>query len=302
VPAAGSVAGAETERGTFPPPYAPPHPQTAAPGDAEWQPLGDATLGEIAATSALLFKSVLHPHPKNAFITLHVVALDLRKLRLGWIIGNKDQDNAKLAHAQTPGLIPTADQAETVAVFNGGFQARHGWWGMSSDGVTIVPQKPTGCTFALYADGRVAIAPGAKLSATDEQPKTARQGPPCLLQDGRVHPDLLKGKLKPWAGQNADLKTRRRSAAGLSADGNTLYFAIGTETQALDLAHGLSAVGAAHAVQLDINWAWARFLLAGRREDKPRITSSLLPQALFGKNEFFSRPSERDFFYVMRVQ
>jgi hypothetical protein len=86
----------------------------------------------------------------------------------------------------------------------------------------------------------------------------------------------------------------------MSKDRRILYYAIGNETEAIDLARGLQAVGAHDGMQLDINWAWARLLLVGRVEGKPRLTSSLLPEALYGKSECFAHPSERDFFYVSR--
>jgi hypothetical protein len=299
--ATGGVTQPESAQGTPPAAFAPPFAETQAAGDGEWRPLGDAALGELAALQPYaLFRSTVHPHPRNSFVRMDVVAIDLNQLRLGWVIGSKDEGAGRLASLQTPGLVPAGHQSQTLAVFNGGFQARHGWWGMQSDGITIVPPKSHGCTIALFQDSHVSLAPWHELNGRSSDIKVARQAPPCLLHNDEIHPDLLLGKVKIWAGQNTDLKTRRRSAAGLSSDGKILFFAIGTETQAIDLARGLLAVGAGSAIQLDINWAWARLLVVGRRDDKPRPTSSLLPQALYGKNEFFSRPSERDFFYVWR--
>jgi Phosphodiester glycosidase len=286
----------------FPPlAFTPPFEATAAEGDGQWRPLGDPALSESAAQSPpFVVQAVVHPHKQKRFVSMHVVAIDLTALKLSWVVGSKDLHAEKLAAHQTPGLVPTRDQENAVLVFNGGFQARHGWWGMMSDGVTLVDPKPHGCTLAIFGDETVRIAPYSELA--DERPRMQafRQSPPCLLHNGEVHPNLLKGNLKSWAGQTADLKTRRRSAVGSSADGKTLYFAIGNETEAVDLARGLSAVGATVGMQLDINWAWARLLLVGRVDGQPRLTSSLLPDALYGKSECFARPSERDFFYLSR--
>lgn len=283
-----------------PPPFAPPHPATAAPGDGTWTPMGDAESDEPAANPPrVVFRSTVHPHDKNRFIALDVVAIDLRQVEVHWIIGKKDDGATRLQSSMTPGLIPDAHQPEVLAVFNGGFQARHGWWGMMSNGVTVLAAKEHGCTVALTPDG-VRIAPWSELGVPNEQLLAFRQTPPCLVHEGQIHEQLVNGSTRVWAGHNPDRKTRRRSAIGIDAERRVLYFAIGTETGPLDLARGMRAVGAHNTAQLDINWAWTRFLLAGRRDGKPRITSSLVADPLHGKNEYFSRASDRDFFYIKR--
>jgi hypothetical protein len=248
----------------------------------------------------VLFRSVVHPHAKSRFISLDVVAIDLRQVELSWAIGKNDHLAERLATHQVPGLIPGERLPNVLAVFNGGFQARHGWWGMMAHGITVLEPKATGCTVAMATTGGVSIAPWSALGPMQDQLLAFRQGPPCLVFESEMHPDLERGVTRPWAGTNPDRKTRRRSALGIDASGQVLYFAIGTETQPVDLARGMLAVGAANAVQLDINWAWTRFLLAGLREDRPRVTTSLMPDSLHGKNEYFSRPSDRDFFYLTR--
>ena len=61
----------------------------------------------------------------------------------------------------------------------------------------------------------------------------------------------------------------------------------------------MQAVGARSALQLDINWNWTRFLLVGLRDGQPRVTSALIDDMAHGKNEYFSWPSNRDFFYLV---
>lgn len=231
---------------------------------------------------------------------MDVIAVDLRQVALHWVIGKKDHRADALAGHQTPGLIPSEAQPRVLAVFNGGFQARHGRWGMMSHGVSILPPQINGCTLALRQDGSVTLGPWPDLEPLSSEFRAFRQGPPCLVANSKIHKNLESGQTRLWAGTNPDLKTRRRSAVGLDASGETLYFAIGTETQPLDLARGMLALGAVNALQLDINFAWTRFLLAGRREEDgaPRVTSSLVDDSLHGKNEYFGRASDRDFFYL----
>jgi hypothetical protein len=260
-----------------------------------------SALGEVAAaTPATVFRTLLHPHPKNPFVSIELVAMDLSRLRVGWTIGKADAGAERLEPIRKPGLVPAELQPDAVAVFNGGFQARHGWWGQMTHDIAFVPPKDSGCTVGLSEDGSVTIAPWSAIAERRHELLSFRQGPPCLLSEGNLHPNLEKGLTRVWAGQNPKLKTRRRSALGIDAERRVLYFGIGTEAGPLDLARGMQAAGAHTAVQLDINFAWTRFLLVGRVDDEPRITTSLVPDSLHGKNEYFGRASDRDFFYVVR--
>jgi hypothetical protein len=263
--------------------------------------LGAAELGEPAAQLPhTLFRTTLHPHKTSRFIKLDVVAIDSNQLSLHWVIGTKDHLANKLVPHHTPGLIPQDAQERALAIFNGGFQARHGWWGQMSHGITLLEPKDAGCTVAIFEDGSVRLGPWNELSAVKDRMLAFRQAPPCLVHDGAIHPRLESGNTKVWAGRNPDRKTRRRSALGIDTSGRVLYFAIGTETDPLALARGMKAVGATTALQLDINWAWTRFLLVGRRDGQPRVTTSLVDGSLHGKNEYFSYASHRDFFYLTR--
>jgi hypothetical protein len=247
-------------------------------------------------------------------VRMDVVAIDLQRLTLHWVIGTKDEGAPRLSGSLSPGLIPAEFHERTVAVFNGGFQFRHGRWGVVAHGVELQALKPDGCVVVLGnrasdASGSeadrptlaVALGPGSKWIGREAEFQALRQTPPCLLEDGEVHPWLLAGRTRPWAGQNADLKTRRRSALGIDKEGRTLFYAVGVETEAIDLARGMKAAGAVSALELDINWYWTRFLLPALDTDaRYRVTQTLIEGMEFGKNEYFTQPSERDFFYLLR--
>lgn len=279
--------------------FEPPFERSASPGDGKWTPVGEAGSGELsAATSARLFTSTVHPHKTSRFKKMNIVAIDLTRLGLFWTIGAADQGADQLAAHMTPGLVAQPHQARAVAIFNGGFLARHGRWGQMSHGVTVVAPRDNGCTLAIGQDAAVKIEPWGELESSQDM-RSFRQGPPCLLHDGAVHPGLLAGNARLWAGRSEKRRTRRRSAVGIDSTGKTMFYAVGTETEAIDLARGMKAVGAVNAMQLDINWNWTRFLLVGRRDGNPRVTSSLIEGMAYGKSEYFSRPSQRDFFLLI---
>jgi hypothetical protein len=241
---------------------------------------------------------VLRPHEASRFITVTIVAIDLGRTTLGYMPGIEDLGGKKVPF--TAGLVPAAERERLLAVFNGGFQPRHGHWGMKLGDTIVVPPRDEGCTLAIGNDGSVRLRSFSALASSAADLRAYRQTPPCLLEDGAVHPDLLAGRDKAWAGQAKDLVTRRRSAVGLDDAGSVLFYAIGVEASPRLLAEALRVAGARNAAELDINWNWTRFLSYERdREGKLRVAASLV-EGEYAKSGYTERPSERDFFYVLR--
>lgn len=270
----------------------PPFARSAKPGDGEW-----SAYGETATGTAGLWTTVLHPHPISSFITVTVVAIDLRQVRLEWVVGSGDDGAASLSKHMTPGFIPQASLASAIAVFNGGFQARHGRWGQVSHGVTLVEPQATGCGVALDDEGNVDIGTFEAVGKRAEV-VTYRQTPPCLVSDGELNQALLTGSAKAWAGKSQREKTRRRSALGVSRETATLYYLVGVETEALDLGRALVALNADQGLQLDINWNWTRFFLVNSEHESAPVHSPLVSGMVMDVGEYVKRPSKRDFFVV----
>ena len=265
----------------------PPFSASARPGDGQW-----VEYAEPGATSASLWRTTLHPHRISAFVSVAVVAIDLDVLTLDWVVGAGDEGAEKLSTKMNLGLVTE----DALALFNGGFQARHGRWGQVSHGVTLVPPRPEGCGVALTTDGRVEL--GAYVDVSALELVTYRQTPPCLVAQRVVNPLLLSGQDKAWAGKSEREKTRRRSALGLRRDTRTLYYLVGVETDAIDLARALVALGADVGVQLDINWNWTRFFLVGQKDGVATVHTPRLDAMVMDAAEYVKRPSKRDFFVV----
>jgi hypothetical protein len=246
----------------------------------------------------LLVTTTIHPHAESKLITLTLVAIDRTRTELGFLPGVEDV--AKMKVPFVPGLVPEAERPRLLAVFNGGFLPRHGRWGMRVGSTTIMPPRDTGCTVLLLASGDVRIAPQPSVGVPDADVRALRQTPPCLLEAGAVHLDLQKGRDRAWGGQTPGIVTRRRSALGLSADGRILYYAVGVETSPRLLAQGLAASGVHAAAQLDINWNWTRFFLVAADADGKLALGESLVDVEHSKRDYVDRPSERDFFYVLR--
>lgn len=290
---------------SFPPPDPGPlHEQTAQEGDGRWEawmPTAASADSADGAPDPLIVRTVLHPHPRSTWQTVTLAAFDQEKVEIGHRPGTADVEDTQrkdlLPHA---GLVPADDQDRLLAVFNGGFQPRHGWWGMHTLGTQVVPPKPEGCTVAIMKDGAARVAPWPRIEEQRDDVQSFRQTPPCLVVEGKLHPKLQRGIDKPWGGNHADHKTRRRSAVGVSKDGRTLFYALGSETDPQKLAEALVAAGAQFAAQLDINWNWTRLFTFAPADSAIEVSASLVEQMAKDRGEYLSRPSGRDFFYVQR--
>jgi hypothetical protein len=182
---------------------------------------------------------------------------------------------------------------------NGGFKRRHGQNGMSLGADVLVPFHDDGCVVARTAEGFV-LGPHRELAAQAASFRWARQTPPCLVHEGKRHPDVAgEYGQKKWGAAEDGNKEIRRSALAISADGETLYFAIGDWVNAEALADAMIAIGARTALELDINYSFTRFVLyEGAPGDEPIATSPLLKELKFGRTEYWKSPSARDFFYL----
>jgi hypothetical protein len=286
----------------FPPAnFEPPSAKSAQKGDGIWTALGDKGKSERAAEEPpLIVRTVVHPHPNSRFVTVTIAAVDLTRVALRLVPGTEDLGWAKLPVTPQSGLVPEGEQDGLLFIMNGGFQPRHGKWGLVANGVVVSEPREPGCTMGLHVDGTLRIAPWPRLEPERAKFESLRQTPPCLVDEGAVHPLLLKGQDKAWGGHAADVNTQRRSAAGVDPTGRILFYALGEEAQPRHLADALRVAGASAAVELDINWYWTRFLLFGTASGALRVSSPLVPKMEGQAHGYVVRASTRDFFYGVR--
>ena len=123
-----------------------------------------------------------------------------------------------------------------------GFMAEHGHWGMRVDGVTVLEPKPYGCTVAMLDDGTLKIRTFSELGPDAARVKWYRQTPPCMLEQGKMHPKLDNPDAKAWGATLSGATIIRRSAIGLDASGRTMFIALGNSTNARALALAMAHV------------------------------------------------------------
>lgn len=284
----------------FPPPsFAAPEPKTAKPGDGAWTPL----VADAAGRPQLLARTTVHPDPSDRNMYAAIVAIDRRRVDLRFVAGTDEPQSKGVPRERRPGVIPAADHLDLLAVFNGGFMARHGNWGMRVGTDTFLPPKDEACTVAFVNDGSLWIRTWTTLAPAEATLSAYRQTPPCLLEQGAINPTLeADPKTRRWGTSETGELTIRRSALGLDASGKTLFYGLGEWITPKGLAAAMKAAGAVDAAELDVNWSYTRFLLYGPTKpgEAPEVTDTLVPKIKHATRGYVVKPSDRDFFYLLR--
>ncbi len=255
--------------------------------------------GAAVGTGALA-RATVHPHPYKKDPMVVVLAIDLRRVDLVPMAGTNEPESKAVPTERRPGLVPAADIPSLIAVFNGGFQTKHGQFGMKVDGDEFVAPRQDACTVGFLDDGSLRIATFSALAPVVSRLRSFRQTPPCLVEAGVMHSRLPnEDSARLWGAAIGGKREIRRTALGLDATGQTLFFGIGEWIWARDLALAMKSAGAVDVAELDINWSYTRFLLYDR-STPPKVVSTLIEKVEYSKDGYVSKPVPRDFFYLRR--
>ena len=264
-----------------------------------WQAYGPYVDGFPAMAHALEMLDA-----QRSYTAIALVRIDLSRLQLHMMPGIVEPAHPSGIAKAIPdlGMVPPADQSHLVAAFNGGFKQVHGYYGMMTDGVTLLPPKPGIATVALYQDGRVQIgAWGTDIVQTPDL-VAFRQNCPPLVEAGQVNPDLYQDNRAAW-GTTGNSDITWRTGLGITQDGHYLIYAVGNGTSAVTLAEGLKEAGAYMAMQLDINQYYAHFYTY-QAEGAPnasaaiQMTGNRLVAEMVNNPHLYLTPYPRDFFYL----
>jgi hypothetical protein len=273
--------------------------EMAAKGDGTWVPVVDPAHHD---DPPLLYKTLIHPDKKRSWSELFVVAIDLRRTQLFAAAGTLEPkpSTEEGAAYKRRGVVPEGRRDALVAAFDGGFKAEHGSWGMKVDGVTLLPPRDRGCTVAGYADESVRIGTWTALADTSAEMTFWRQTPSCIVENGNLNPGLVNEESISWGAALGGGTVVRRSAVGLNADQTVLYMGVGNATTARAIALGMQHAGAVDVAQLDINWSYPHFIMFRPPKNGNRQGFTLFDGFAYEENEYITRSSTRDFFYLVR--
>ncbi len=264
-------------------------------GEGQWQPYLSS-----AQNQAVAYRTFLQPDPQRPYVTVAIVAFNLQATRLHFVLGTQEpisltpQPNAAAART---GKIPVNDAQPGVllAAFNGGFKARHGYYGAMADGLTALPPIEGLATVAIYNPGRVRIGIWGKDINDSPDLVAWRQNGAMLIHNAQVNPDTAQTNTD-WGLTVNGAALTWRSALALSADGQTLYYIAGPKIDVATLTKVVAQTGATQAMQLDINSFWVNF--AAMRAKGPRVSAEPLLPGMAQQPDRYLKGYSRDFFYI----
>lgn len=283
-------------------------PATLTPTPAPWQPTAVLPLGSLEGEGVWLpylynptgetvaYRTFLQPDPERPFTVVAIVAFDLTKTRLNFVLGTQEPRLEDSPFGT--GIIPEADKTAEylLAAFNGGFMATHGQYGAMANGVEALPPQDGLATVAMGENGRIRIGQwGSDILASDKL-VSWRQNAHMVVQDGKITPETSANSLYYWSGSINNEVVTWRSGLGLSQDGNTLYYFAGPSLHMPALGQAMVAAGVEDGMLLDINPYWVHFTAVHAQNGELAATS--LMDGMDDHIDRFLRMYQRDFFYI----
>lgn len=281
----------------------------ATPTPAGWEPAGLRPMGNLEGEGVwqpylydhhgipVAARAFLQPDGARPYAVVAVVAFDLTRTRLHFVLGYRDPGLP--GGPSGNGRIPAGDRESglLLAAFNGGFRTANGMYGAMADGIVAVPPLPGMATVAIHQSGEVRV--GSWGDDIREAPDLVawRQNCAPVVQDGAISPHVYNDSVADWGGSVSGSVVTWRSALGLDRAGKTLYYLAGPSLSMPVLAQSMVNAGVYDGMLLDINGFWVHFT-AIRVLDGQLVAEPLLPQSMIDKVDRYLEASPVDFFYV----
>lgn len=305
------VAGTRPEHRIWPPKNGDPIFKDPGPGEGVWVPL-QGLVKESFDQSTLFYQSWLRPDPERRFARVSVTAWDPSRLHLGVVAGTREpQSTTGLKGSgqipRSPGLLP-----RVVAAFNGGFQTKHGPYGMISDQKELIPPAGDAATVSTTRDGQILLGtwpsngepkpPGRKsLKPGESAPdwvQSLRQNLEPLVAENKFNP-FKRRKWGSTAGKNVDKSHTVRTGICLLEGGGLAYF-FGSDVSAETLGKTMVAFHCDYGVHLDMNAGHSGFEFYNVKDDQGEDFEAHRMIAKMWHMNFprYIKRDGRDFFYL----
>ena len=261
-------------------------------GEGVWMPYLYDQDGNVVAV-----RTFLQPDPERPYTIVAVVAFDLTRTRLNFVLGFEEPslpDGPK-----GDGLIPEEDRkgGRLLAAFNGGFRVANGNFGAMANGIEALPPIDEMATVGIYRDGEVRIGSWGEEITDSPDLQAWRQNCRLIIQDGEISPRVYNNSITDWGASISNQIVTRRSSLGLDKDARTLYYFAGPSLSMPVLADAMLAAGVHQGMLLDINNFWVHFT-AIHPEDGELVAEPLLPKDMNSHIDRFLHPFAADFFYI----
>jgi hypothetical protein len=261
-------------------------------GEGIWQPyLYDAS-GEVVG-----LRTFLQPDPERPYAVVAVVAVDLTRTKLTYVLGLKEPAMPESKHGL--GIIPIEDRqpVKLLAAFNGGFIAEHGYYGAMADGLVTLGAKTGLATLAIYKDGGVRLGEWGTDLTESRDYQSYRQNALMVVHNGVINDKVYNSSYLDWGANLDGAIVTIRSGAGLSQDNNVLFYFAGPSLSMPVLADAMLRAGAYNSMLLDINPTHAHFA-AMKVVDGKLTSEALFPEIMDLWVDRYLAQWEMDFFYI----
>jgi hypothetical protein len=265
-------------------------------GEGSWLPYLYNQEGDVVAA-----RTFLQPDPERAYAIVAVVAFDLTRTRLNFVLGFNEPSLP--GGPKGDGLIPEEDRKAGVllAAFNGGFRAANGQFGAMEDGIVALPPIDEIATVAIYRNGEIRIGSWGEDINDTQDLQAWRQNCPLIIQNGEISQRVYNNSITDWGASISNNIVTRRSSLGLDREAKTLYYFAGPSLSMPVLAEAMLAAGVHSGMLLDINNFWVHFT-AFRSEDGNLVAEPLLPNHMIDNVDRYLGPFAADFFYIVTVE
>jgi hypothetical protein len=261
-------------------------------GEGEWSDYLRDDAGHVVAR-----RTFLQPDAKRPYAVVAVVAFDVQRIRLHYVLGTQEPSVPGGPHGT--GRIAADDRRANVLLcaFNGGFKATHGHFGAMADGTVAIPPKPGLAAVAIQRDGKIRLGQWGRDVTESPDVVAWRENSRLIIDGGQITELALQNRVRDWGGTVDGKVVTWRSAIGLSQDGRTLYYFAGPGLSMPALARAMQHAGVWEGMLLDINAYWVHFTAFHTHNGKWKAVP-LLPDGMNDGVDRYLRTSERDFFYV----
>ena len=307
--AAWLLPGERPEARVWPPKAASPVLDPPGPKEGAWVAM--TQLVKPAEDEAPYFyQSWIRPDPNRSFAQVAVTAWDPSRVHLGFVAGTREPDGSTGLKGtgtipRRPGLLP-----RLVAAFNGGFQTKHGHWGMVVEEQVLLPPLGGGATIATTEDDRIVmgtwpaagkpkrrgmVPPGKPVPASI---RSLRQNLQPLVDGGELNPT---GRVR-WggtAGAGTDGTHTTRTGICLMEGGALAYF-FGHSLSPDTIGMAMQRFHCTYGVHLDMNSGHSGFEFYHVRDEQGADFDAQRMVKHMGHMKFprYIQTDVRDFFYL----
>ncbi|MFW7379662.1 MAG: hypothetical protein ACOH5I_12690 [Oligoflexus sp.] len=257
---------------------------------------------------------------KEADKLAYLIAYDLDLYQAEYVAGLQQpgirNPNALQKQFVPVGNVPAYRRQDTVGVFIGGFQQRHGRikrgphkgkvYGYTQNGVTLENLSPGLATF-ISTGKRADIISWSQASSVQQQLVSARQNGVPIIENSEPHALVKNWGWGNWSGDSEGRLQSIRSAICIQNQNNKRYliFAAFTSATPSSMAKVLQSYQCQMAMHLDMNAYMYVHNAIINYEKSDKVDVEYLHQEMeypkgLKRHRYILDNNERDFFYVYR--